>query len=246
MKNNHKNWKNNAKFTGTSGPAIKGVPRKVNILAESLGRTSSPDRYKQIHDPESCRTSSPDRYKQIHDPESCRTLSTNRHMQIHDADKKTTISLHFKNAAAIWLDMRDAQRGIREMEKGRHLWFIPGIYLITNKINKKHYVGKSSYLCTRVGNYKNYLERYQKGSKICHILNKLGWENFSLTILERVEDDLDKLGEREQYYIDLFKPFYNIRSKVNNPLTKKGKKQPTIKESGKTNNIKEILQEPEV
>lgn len=77
---------------------------------------------------------------------------------------------------------------------------------------------------------KVYLEKHQNASKICHILNKLGIENFSLTILELVDvkcddkDDYKILCEREQYYINLLKPLYNIRIKVYNP-TKNGKRK---------------------
>lgn len=92
-----------------------------------------------------------------------------------------------------------------------------GIYLITNTITKKKYVGKSSNLLDRFINYSslNYLKTKQN-SLICKALLKFGLSKFSVTLIEYC--DKSKLSEREQYFIDTLKPQYNIRKVVNKIL----------------------------
>jgi len=91
-----------------------------------------------------------------------------------------------------------------------------GIYLITNNITKKHYVGKSSNLLDRFTNYSSlkYLNTKQN-SLICKALLSFGLSKFSVTIIEYT--GLSKLSEREQYFINIIKPQYNIRKIVKKP-----------------------------
>ena len=85
-----------------------------------------------------------------------------------------------------------------------------GIYCWTNIESGKKYVGSSVNLYTRFMQYYNikYITRASKSSLICRALLKYGHSNFSLEILEYCEPSV--LVEREQYYIDLLKPEYNI------------------------------------
>ncbi len=87
-----------------------------------------------------------------------------------------------------------------------------GIYRWVNLISGKSYVGSSVNLTKRLGNYYslNYLKNSLKKnpSIIYRSLLKQGYSNFSLEILEYCEPNL--LTSREQYYIDLLKPEYNI------------------------------------
>ena len=87
-----------------------------------------------------------------------------------------------------------------------------GIYRWINKINEKTYVGSSIDLSCRLKNYFNisYLESGSKksNSMIYKALLKNGYSNFTLEILEYC--DLADLICREQYYLDLLKPEYNI------------------------------------
>jgi group I intron endonuclease len=86
-----------------------------------------------------------------------------------------------------------------------------GIYRWINKINGKSYVGSSIDLAGRLSIYYSLssLKREGKGSIIIRrALLKYGYYNFSLEILEYCE--IDVLIAREQYYIDLLKPEYNI------------------------------------
>ena len=85
-----------------------------------------------------------------------------------------------------------------------------GVYCWTNKINGKKYVGSSIDLYRRLMQYYNikYLIRASKFSLICKALLKYGYSNFQLEILEYCESS--EVILREQYYIDLLKPEYNI------------------------------------
>ena len=86
-----------------------------------------------------------------------------------------------------------------------------GVYRWVNKINGKSYVGYSTSLSRKILFYYslNSLKRKVKGSIIIHrALLKYGHSNFSLDILEYCE--LNELISKEQYYIDLLKPEYNI------------------------------------
>lgn len=84
------------------------------------------------------------------------------------------------------------------------------VYLWTNKINGKKYIG--SHIGSIDDKYIGSGILFQKA------LKKYGIENFERTILETVDDN-KILREREQYYIDLHNAsednsFYNIKSKV--------------------------------
>ena len=92
-----------------------------------------------------------------------------------------------------------------------------GIYLFTNKINGKKYVGSSLDLCKRFKNYFNVAYLLDKKDKmnIYKALIAYGFINFKLDILEHCEPS--KLVEREQYYLDLLKPEYNILKIAGSP-----------------------------
>jgi len=87
-----------------------------------------------------------------------------------------------------------------------------GIYRWNNLITNKSYIGSSISLGGRFSNYYSlsYLKnRVKKGSSIIYnSLLKYGYYNFSIDILEYCEPSL--LIKREQYYIDILKPEYNI------------------------------------
>lgn len=87
-----------------------------------------------------------------------------------------------------------------------------GIYMWTNKVTNKSYIGSAKNISNRLKNYYNisYLqaETIKNKSIIYRSLLKYGYSNFSLDILEYC--DFSNLIKREQYYIDLLKPEYNI------------------------------------
>jgi len=85
-----------------------------------------------------------------------------------------------------------------------------GVYKWKNNINGREYVGSSTNLVSRFYSYFSlkHLEQQQSRSLICKALLKYGHSAFTLEILEYC-----KPGEniaREQYYINLLKPEYNI------------------------------------
>lgn len=93
-----------------------------------------------------------------------------------------------------------------------------GIYLLTHLESNKMYVGSSENLYRRFKYYysKANLTR-NTNSRICNALLHYGHSAFSLTILEYVNvKDLTKseakdiIISREQFYIDLLNPEYNI------------------------------------
>ncbi len=84
-----------------------------------------------------------------------------------------------------------------------------GVYRWINNSNGKSYVGSSIDLVSRFYSYFSlkYLEE-QTTSLICKALLKYGHSAFTLDILEYCEPS--ETIAREQYYIDLLKPEYNI------------------------------------
>lgn len=112
-----------------------------------------------------------------------------------------------------------------------------GIYKIENQINKKCYIGstiglfKNRYFAhkTKLDNNKHYNNHLQNS------YNKYGRENFVFSILEQCE--IKECIKREQYYIDLFKPDYNILKTAGSFLgykhTKEAKKKISESFTGK-------------
>lgn len=95
-----------------------------------------------------------------------------------------------------------------------------GIYRWNNKITGKSYVGSSINLANRFSIYFSKKAMLSKLSTRISIIYSaiLKYEhiNFSLDILEYCEINL--LIEREQYYLDLLKPDYNILTVANSRL----------------------------
>lgn len=83
-----------------------------------------------------------------------------------------------------------------------------GVYRWINNVNGNTYIGSSAYLGNRLGNYFsiNYISR--SNMLISKALIKYGYSNFTLEILEYC--DRKDVLVREQYYLDLCKPEYNI------------------------------------
>lgn len=114
-----------------------------------------------------------------------------------------------------------------------------GIYRWNNLINGKSYIGSSVNLTIRLRIYYSFQtlnKRLTASSSIIYkTILKHGYSNFSLDILEYCEPD--KLVEREQYYIDLLNPEYNILKKAYSRLghkhTEKARKAMSIAKTGR-------------
>lgn len=82
------------------------------------------------------------------------------------------------------------------------------IYVITNQINQKQYVGKTTK--TIQERWKNHIEdskrRVAENRPLYRAINKYGIENF---IIEQLEEcSIDILSEREQYWIQKLNTYY--------------------------------------
>lgn len=84
-----------------------------------------------------------------------------------------------------------------------------GIYTIVNKINNDRYIGQSKNVKTRLWQHKSLLRNnrhtYRTGelSLLQKAWNKYGEDAFEFKIVEFC--DIDKLNDREQYWIDFYK-----------------------------------------
>jgi group I intron endonuclease len=111
------------------------------------------------------------------------------------------------NCVKFYENLFDMKQIILNENKGKS-----GIYMLTNKITKKIYIGQSSNLSNRFKNYFyiSYIKS-QANLIINRALIKYGYSNFSLTILEYC--DISDLLTREQFYFDKLNPQYNILKK---------------------------------
>ncbi len=93
-----------------------------------------------------------------------------------------------------------------------------GIYKITNIINNKCYVGSAVNLKKRWSDHRCSLNKnIHKNSHLQNSYNKYNKENFIFEIIEIVENK-ELLIEREQYYLNILKPEYNICQVAGNCL----------------------------
>ena len=89
------------------------------------------------------------------------------------------------------------------------------IYLWKNLINGKLYVGQTQNFYQRA---KQYQRNKEKNRIIGKAINKYGFDNFDISILEK-DVPLDKLDEREQYWMDYYQSYdlnigYNLCSEA--------------------------------
>jgi len=116
-----------------------------------------------------------------------------------------------------------AKKNFGDLEKELSFYslnHIPGIYMITNKVTKKYYIGMSKNLKGILYNYLNINRlKNNKFSRINRALLKFGFDKFSISILElpqnlKIEGDFMSstyLRDRKDFFIKVFRPQYNIR-----------------------------------
>lgn len=84
-----------------------------------------------------------------------------------------------------------------------------GIYKITNNLNNHFYIGQSKNIKKRWYSHKKNAEVVKNHYTVLEkAFHKYGIKNFSFEVLEKCE--IDKLDEREIFYIDTLKPEYNM------------------------------------
>lgn len=96
-----------------------------------------------------------------------------------------------------------------------------GIYMFTNKLNNKRYIGSAIDLHKRISRYfqNSYLNNSKHQNRlIIKAIKKYGIENFFISIIEYVTINENDLIEREQYWLDNVKPEYNILKQAGNSL----------------------------
>lgn len=81
------------------------------------------------------------------------------------------------------------------------------IYIIKNKINDKVYIGQTTQtIQIRFVNHKM-ASRTGEDTKFYRAIRKYGEDNFYIELIEEIE--IDKLNEREQYWIKKYDSYYN-------------------------------------
>ena len=96
-----------------------------------------------------------------------------------------------------------------------------GVYKIINLVNDKIYIGSSKDIVRRWNDHIRSLEtNIHANQHLQNAWNKYGRKCFKFEIIEQCDEQYQ--FEREQYYIDLYKPFqnngYNIVQKISNDL----------------------------
>jgi len=110
-----------------------------------------------------------------------------------------------------------------------------GIYTIINQVNGKFYIGSACNIKRRWAEHKRRLNRgVHKNKHLRNAWNKYGEENFKFKVLEPVENKEDLL-DREQWWMDLLKPEYNISLTAGSQLGFKHSEESKQKMSGENN-----------
>ena len=114
---------------------------------------------------------------------------------------------------------------------------ISGIYKIQSAINSERtYIGSSVNISNRWSKHLSNLKFHKHpNKKLQNHYNKYGIEDFEFSVL--VECEKEKLIELEQYYIDLYKPWFNIRliaeSNLGYKFSEESKKKMSLAQIGK-------------
>jgi hypothetical protein len=118
-----------------------------------------------------------------------------------------------KNIVAVQLydDMYTFKKSIYKDNKEKS-----GIYRLVNIITGEFYIGSSKSLYNRFTKYYSWNNLNKSSRLIDKNIVKYGYLKFKLEILEYCEPNL--LLEREQFYIDLLNPKYNVYKTAGSPL----------------------------
>jgi predicted DNA-binding protein YlxM (UPF0122 family) len=82
------------------------------------------------------------------------------------------------------------------------------VYLVTNKINGKKYVGITKKTLEQRKSQHIYVAKTEKGAKFQHALRKYGEDGFSWEVIDKAST-YEELLEKEIYYIEKYDSFRN-------------------------------------
>ena len=131
-----------------------------------------------------------------------------------DVILSSIVVAHLPAGKLVYDNMLDNEGTIRTAHRDKR-----GIYLFTNKLNGKQYVGSSKNLSTRLGDYfkDSYLNvQIHRGSAISAALIKYGKDNFSVEVFELGPTSESQGGMNsdyillEQQCLDQFTLVYNV------------------------------------
>lgn len=118
---------------------------------------------------------------------------------------------------------------------------VSGIYKILNTNNNKSYIGSTVNLYTRCNGHKSKLNRgIHHSPYLQNAYNKHSKQGFIFIILE--ECNPEELLTKEQYYLDTFKPEYNICKIAYSNLGRKVSKQGKINISNSKKGFKRSIE----
>lgn len=116
--------------------------------------------------------------------------------------------------------------------------------MLTCKVNGKKYIGQSQNIAKRLRSHKSNKHRYHN-QIIKNAIAKYGLENFEATVLEFCP--IEKLDEREIYYISEYQPEYNIKEgggRASHSIQTRKILSQVAKKQWQESNIRELIQKP--
>ena len=113
---------------------------------------------------------------------------------------------------------------------------ITGVYKITNIVTNQIYIGSSIKITQRFKEHLKYLRgNYHHSGKLQNSFNKYGEENFKFDVLEECSKEV--YLQREQHFIDILDPFFNICKVAGNctgrKFSEETKKKMSLAKKGK-------------
>lgn len=113
-----------------------------------------------------------------------------------------------------------------------------GVYEIRNLLNGDIYIGSSVDIYKRIYGHVNLLNKDKHHNKhLQSAWSKYGGDSFLFNVIEECEGEREILLAREQYYIDVLFPRYNIRkdafSRLGSSCSEETKRKLSALNSGK-------------